>query len=177
MAFTWFVWLIFAGKWHLIQNLIPKHDIMYRKVLAKSIEMKLWVYTYNTMSVWAIYKSFKDFGGPLAWENLLGFKFPLLIALWNLVSFAFFCCHLRYAGFGHINQKLSPYCSRGSSRKQYSHFFMWKLRGSAFCRNLSLCLLHFLWTTYKDIVYRHILRFIRCNCFTWAVVNTSWQGS
>ena len=56
-------------------------------------------------------------------------------------------------------------------------FFMWKLRGSAFCRNLSLCLLHFLWTTYKDIVYRHILRFIRCNCFTWAVVNTSWQWS
>ena len=56
-------------------------------------------------------------------------------------------------------------------------FFMWKLRGSAFCRNLSLCLLHFVWTTYKDIVYRHILRFIRCNCFTWAVVNTSWQRS
>ena len=96
---------------------------------------------------------------------------------WFQMSFAFFCCHLRYAGFGHINQKLSPYCSRGSSRKQYSHFIMWKLRGSAFCRNLSLCLLHFLWTTYKDIVYRHILRFIRCNCFTWAVVNTSWQGS
>ena len=38
------------------------------------------------------------------------------------LSFAFFCCHLRYAEFGHINQKLSPYCSRRSSRKQYSHF-------------------------------------------------------
>ena len=99
------------------------------------------------------------------------------LALLPQMSFAFFCCHLRYAGFGHINQKLSPYCTRGSSRKQYSHIFMWKLRGSAFCRNLSLCLLHFLWATYKDIVYRHILRFIRCSCFTWAVVNTSWQRS
>ena len=71
-------------------------------------------------------------------------KISHLIILTHIfqMSFAFFCCHLRYAGFGHINQKLSPYCSRGSSRKQYSHFFMRKLRGSAFCRNLSLCLLY-----------------------------------
>ena len=98
-------------------------------------------------------------GGGFKWVSLF---FAVIFAMLDL---------------GHINQKLSPYCSRGSSRKQYSHFIMWKLRGSAFCRNLSLCLLHFLWTTYKDIVYRHILRFIRCNCFTWAVVNTSWQRS
>ena len=41
-----------------------------------------------------------------------------------------------------MNQKIAPDCSRGSSRKQYSRFLMWKLRGSAFCRNLSCCLLH-----------------------------------
>ena len=51
-------------------------------------------------------------------------------------EFCFFCCHLHYAGFGRINQKLALYCSRGSSRKQFSHFLMLKFRGSAFCRIL-----------------------------------------
>ena len=96
------------------------------------------------------------FLSPLAWAIRCEWvPFSLWSLVWLLLSwlafsqlsFVFFCWHLRYAGFGHIKQKLSPHCSRGSSRKQHSHFFMWKLRGSAFCRNLSLCLLHFLWTT------------------------------
>ena len=38
------------------------------------------------------------------------------------MSFAFFLLSssLLNAEFGHINQKLAPYCSRGSSRKQFS---------------------------------------------------------
>ena len=86
------------------------------------------------------------------------------------MSFAFFCCHLRYAGFGHINQKIAPHCSRGSSRKQFSHFLMWKLRGSAFCRNLSFCLLHVIYE-HRDLIYtccvfydvRYFNKFYLCN--------------
>ena len=45
----------------------------------------------------------------------------------------FFCCHLCYAGFGHINQKLAPYCSRGSSRKQFSSFAEVRFAGICHC--------------------------------------------
>ena len=89
---------------------------------------------------------------------------------YGYLSFAFFCCHLRYAGFGHINQKIAPHCSRGSSRKQFSHFLMWKLRGSAFCRNLSFCLLHVIYE-HRDLIYtccvfydvRYFNKFYLCN--------------
>ena len=60
--------------------------------------------------------------GPVCRVAKAQISMILVIQLY-LVSFAFFCCHLRYAGFGHINQKPAPYCSRGSSRKQFSGFF------------------------------------------------------
>lgn len=55
-------------------------------------------------------------------------------------EFRFFSCHLRYTRFGHINQRLAPDCSHGSSRKQFSRFFISKFRVSAFCRSLLFCL-------------------------------------